>query len=157
MVRYEQMLAVGASSPLAFTQTDLSGSARMAAGLQVQQQTGSGAFEVVLEQWIPRTDGVAPDRAQTDIFTAASPYRMALSAPGLVTDWTSDSELAKPHALDGRQPGRYAGHEQRVGGPHRVQFGSPTSTRKPSSEPRTAVSTRRARRTQAFALKFPST
>ena len=42
------------------------------------------------------------DRAQTDIFTAASPYRMALSAPGLVTDWTSDSELAKPHALDGR-------------------------------------------------------
>ena len=32
-----------------------------------------------------------------------------------------------------------------------------TSTPKPSSEPRTAMRTRRARRTQSFALRFPST
>ena len=78
MARYEQMLAVGGSTP-AFTQADLSGSARVAAGLQVQHQTGIGAFEVVLEQWIPRGDGGSLDRAQTDTFTATSPYRVALN------------------------------------------------------------------------------
>ena len=78
MAQYEQMLSANGSTP-AFTQSDLSGSARMAAGVQVQNQSGSSAFEVALEQWIPRTDGVAPDRAQTDIFTATSPYRVALN------------------------------------------------------------------------------
>ena len=110
-----------------------------------------------LEAQLSHIESLWQWRAAADQTGDRRTRQLPQSAPGLVTDWTSDSELAKPHALDGRQPGRYAGHEQRVGGPHRVQFGSPTSTRKPSSEPRTAVSTRRARRTQAFALKFPST
>ena len=67
MARYEQMLSSGSSTP-AFTQTDLSGSAR-AASVQVQHESGTGAFEVVLEAWLARSDSGTNSRIQLSTFT----------------------------------------------------------------------------------------